>query len=330
MKRVRWGIISTANIAETQIIPAILRASNAELTAIGSSNTKKREKIVSAFDIPKSYHHYDELLHDPDVDAVYIPLPNSLHKEWIMKAAQAGKHVLCEKPITLNAKDAQEVFDFCKRNDVLLMEGLMYQFHPQHQRVQEIIRSGEIGEIQLMKASFSFLLEEKEGNIRTDPKKGGGCIYDVGCYCIHAVRNILKAEPKELIAFADIDPEYGVDVSAWAFMRMDNGVKAIIDCSFEMDFREEYEIIGTKGTIKVPQAYRPDNNGGQGLIIINKNNGQRIERIYGDQYKLEIEHFSNAILNGTELAYDGANSVKNMRVIDACFESVKTGEKVSL
>ncbi|RKO62902.1 hypothetical protein Cdeb_00631 [Caldibacillus debilis GB1] len=133
-----------------------------------------------------------------------------------------------------------------------------------------------------------------------------------------------------VIRFADIDPEYGMDVSAWAFMRMDNGVKAIIDCSFEMDFREEYEIIGTKGTIKVPQAYRPDNNGGQGLIIINKNNGQRIERIYGDQYKLEIEHFSNAILNGTELAYDGANSVKNMRVIDACFESVKTGEKVSL
>lgn len=330
MNIVQWGILSTANIAETQLIPAIERSKNAKVVAIASRN-KAVFTIAEKFHIETVYESYEELLSDPHIDVVYIPLPNHLHKEWIMKAALAGKHILCEKPITLTADEAKDVVRVCHENKGFLMEAFMYQFHPQHDRVREIIASGEIGEVKLMRASFSFYMEESERkrNIRMNPEKGGGSIYDVGSYCIHSIRNILQTEPKDVRVFADIDPVYQIDTSASAVLKMENGTAAMFDCSFDMTFRNEYEIIGTKGTIQVPRAYRPDIQGGEGVIIIEKRGEKRIETIVADQYALEVEHLSAAVLEGTQ-NYSLEDMIQNMKVIDACYLSIRECSKVTL
>jgi predicted dehydrogenase len=322
MQKVRWGILSTAKIARTQVIPAIIRSENAEVVAISSSSGRANETALE-FNIPKSFTSYEEMLADPEIDAVYVPLPNHLHKKWVIEAAKQGKHILCEKPAALNAEDTIEMINVCREQNVKFMEAFMYQFHPQHQRVREIIASGEIGEVKLMRSSFSFFLEQKEGNIRFDKAKGGGSIYDVGCYSIHAIRNILGSEPVSVEAYAEIDPVTGVDLSAVGVLKLENGVRAIFDSSIDMDSRHGYEIVGTKGTIVVPRPFRPDRNGGEGQIIVQKDSVERLERINGDIYRLEVEHFSNAILNDTPIMYTVENTIQNMRVIDACYQAIK-------
>ncbi len=329
MKKVHWGVLSTANIAKKQVIPALMRSTHAEVVAI-ASESGKANVVAEQFNIRKVYDNYEALLQDPDIDAVYIPLPNHLHKQWTIEAAKHGKHVLCEKPASLTAADTKEMVAACKEHNVLFMEAFMYQFHPQHQRVREIIGSGEIGEVKLMRASFSFYLNELNGNIRTDATMGGGSIYDVGCYGIHAIRNVLMEEPRELHILANLSTEHQVDLSAVGTMKMASGATAIFDCSFDMTYRAEYEIIGTKGSIKVPRAFRPDNDGGEGLVIVQTEEGMREESYVGDIYRLQVEDFSKAIIDQVEPSYSAENTIQNMKVIDACYDSIKTGRKVYL
>src|SRR5690625_2330163 len=185
MKKIKWGIISTARIGITQLIPAIKRSTNAEVVAIATqSDINKATLIAEQFQIEKVYNSYEKLLNDPNIDAVYIPLPNHLHKEWAIKAAQKGKHILCEKPAALTTEEVYEIKKACEENNVLFMEAFMYYFHPQHNRVKEIIDTGEIGEVTFMQAGFSFYLaeERRAHNIRMSGEKGGGSIYDIGCY----------------------------------------------------------------------------------------------------------------------------------------------------
>lgn len=333
MKKIRWGVLSTAKIAQTQLIPAIMSSRNAEVAGIASKNSEAAKQIAAAFRIPKVYESYEALLQDPDIDAVYIPLPNHLHKEWTLQAARHGKHVLCEKPAALTAEEATDMVTYCQEKNVKFMEAFMYQFHPQHERVREIISTGEIGEIKLMKSSFSFYLEERRANIRMDKTMGGGSLYDVGSYTLHAIRQILQAEPAEVFAQADIDSATGVDLSARGFLKLNNGVNAIFDCSLDMVRRNEYEIIGTKGTIKATYGFRPDMlNGGVGVIVVHKGDVTREEKIKSgaNPYVLEVEHFSDAILQHEQPLQTGHSTIQNMRVIDACFESIKTGKTVKL
>lgn len=313
--------MSTANIAETQIIPAIIRAENAEVIAIASSN-ERAQGIARKFDIDKVYESYDGLLKDPNIDAVYIPLPNHLHKEWTIAAAEHRKHVLSEKPAALNTEDTIEMTNACKQNNVKFMEAFMYQFHPQHNRAKEIIASGEIGEVKLFKASFSFFMNEPEGNIRMDASKGGGSIYDIGSYCIHSMRNVIGSEPRDVAVRAIINPTYQIDHSAFVQVQLENGVQGVFDCSFGMSFRHEYEVVGTKGVVKVPRAFRPDLNAGEGLVIIQNENERREEIVQGDQYKLEIEDFSQVILENKEPMYTIENTINNMRAIDLCYKGI--------
>lgn len=322
MTIVRWGILSTADIARTQLIPAFRRATNAHVLAI-SSESGKASETARDLGIPKAYDRYDDLLQDPEIDAIYIPLPNHLHKEWAIKAVEQGKHVLCEKPVALNAEEANEMTNAARRNKVKFMEGFMYQFHPQHQRVRDIIASGEIGEVKFMRASFSFYLDQRKGNIRTDKNKGGGSIYDIGCYCLHAIRNVIESEIKSVDVKSQIDSESGVDLSAVGFVTLENGVNAVFDCSIDMTFRQEYEIVGTIGRIKVPRPFRPDINGGEGLVIVQKENEERVERLLGDIYTLEVEHFSQAIIEDKEPSYSLENTINNMIALDACYHSIK-------
>lgn len=273
--------------------------------------------------IPKAYESYEALLDDPEIDAVYIPLPNNLHKEWVIKAAEKGKHVLCEKPAALSAQEAKEMIEACEANGVKFMEAFMYQLHPQHARVKEIISSGEIGEVKLIKSSHSFYLNNREGDIRMDKTMGGGSIYDVGSYCVQVIRHLTDSEPVKVQAIAELDEATGIDLTSTVYMKMDNGVKAMFDCSFDMINRNEYEVIGTEGKIKVPFAFRPDINGGIGKVIIQNNGMTREEKIYGDIYRMEIEQFSRAILDGGEPAITTESTLKNMAVLDKCYESIQ-------
>lgn len=329
MGKIRWGILSTANIAQTQVIPAIFRAENAEVVAIASRGNKVHA-IAAALNIAKAYESYEELLSDPEIDAVYIPLPNHLHKEWVFKAAKQGKHILCEKPAALTAIEAAEMIQICREQNVKFMEGFMYQLHPQHKRVKEIIASGEIGDVKLMKSSHSYNLEDVANDIRMKKDMGGGSLYDIGCYSIQAIRHILGAEPMEVQAVSGIDPESGIDMSTYVYLKLDNGLIATFDCSFDMTNRNEYEVVGTKGTIKVPLAFRPDTNGGIGSILVEVNRTIREEKIYGDIYRLEVEHFSSSILNNTNPLITGQSTINNMRVIEACYESIQRGELVEV
>ncbi|MGG3470054.1 Gfo/Idh/MocA family oxidoreductase [Neobacillus pocheonensis] len=329
MKRVQWGVISTADIAQTQVIPAILRSDYGELAAIASRGDKAKD-IADRFSIPYYYDSYKKLLMNEEIEAVYIPLPNHLHKQWVIEAAMHGKHVLVEKPAALTAEETKEMVDCCRENNVKFMEAFMYQFHPQHTRVREIISSGEIGEIKFMRAGFSYFLNDRESNIRMNQEMGGGSIYDIGCYCIHAIRSITGSEPVRVEAFAELDPQTGIDRSAIVYMKLENGVNSVFDCSFDMSFRQEYEIVGTKGRITVPAAYRPDVAGNVGRIYIQSDQGNRSECVNGDQYKMQINRFSQAILQGNQPSYSAENTLQNMRVIDSCYQSIESRTVVTL
>lgn len=329
MAKIRWGIISTASIAKIQLIPAIFRSDNAEAAAIASRSAKVHE-VAEALNIPKAYESYEELLDDPEIDAVYIPLPNHLHKEWVFKAAAKGKHILCEKPAALNAEEAEEMIEACLASNVKFMEAFMYQLHPQHVRVKEIMASGEIGDVKLIRSSHSFHLENRTDDIRMDKSMGGGSIYDLGCYSIQAIRHLADAEPVEVRVVSGLDPETGVDMLASAYLVLDNGMTGIFDCSFDMVSRNEYEVIGTKGTIKVPFAFRPDINAGMGLIVVEASGMVRQEKVYGDLYRLEVEHFSSIILNDSMPQITAESTIWNMRVIDACYKAIESGGTVSV
>ncbi|ASK62191.1 oxidoreductase [Virgibacillus phasianinus] len=330
MTNVQWGILSTAGIAQKQLIPAFQRAANAEVTAIASSSgLKKAEAVADKFSIEKAYNSYEKLLDDPEIDAVYIPLPNHLHKEWTVKAAKKGKHILSEKPATVNAAELEEIKLACEEHRVSYMEAFMYHFHPQHDRVREIIDLGEIGDVSYMRAAHSFPMKDPESNVRMKYQAGGGSLYDLGCYAIHAIRNVLRQEPESVQVQAIKDN--GVDTDAYAYLTFPDGVHATFDSSFNLTDRNEYEVVGTEGRILVPRAFRPDKNGGDGLIIVEKQGVSRTETVNTDQYRDQVEHISEAILKGeNHLHNDFENTLGNMRVIDACVESMETGGLVKL
>ncbi|HET7268125.1 MAG TPA: Gfo/Idh/MocA family oxidoreductase [Oleiagrimonas sp.] len=328
---VRWGVVGNARIARQALIPAIRKAKNAELTAVASRSAAKAKEAADTYGFRKFHDSYEALLRDPDVDAVYIPLPNGLHAEWTVKAARAGKHVLCEKPAALTAVQAQQMVEACHANDVVFMEAFMYQFHPQHERVRAIVASGEIGEVRLMHSRFAFRLDDP-GNVRFDKKLGGGALYDVGCYCIHSSRHILGAEPSAVYARAHADPDSGVDLTTTGMLSFDHGLQASFDCSFETVPGEFFEVIGDKGRIHVQRPYRPDKNeDGQGRIVVTMADGEsRVERIAGDSYVLQVEHFSQCVLDHSAPTYFGQATVRNMKVIDACRQSIRSGQAVPL
>lgn len=332
MKTVRWGVLSTAGIAQKALLPAFGRADNAKVIAIASSSLKKAETVANKFGIEKAYEGYDSLLDDPEIDAVYIPLPNHLHKHWVMEAAKKGKHILCEKPASIDAGEFREMEVACREHDVIFMEAFMYYFHPQHDRVKEIIDSGEIGEVSYMQASFSFYLDEakRSDNIRMNEQKGGGSIYDIGCYAIHSIRNILRAEPESVHAHAIMDTTYQVDTDVDGYLTFPNGVRATFHSSFSHAMRNEYRIFGTEGSITVPRAYRPDNHGGEGIIIIENPGKTRTETINSDQYKNQVEHISEAIMEGSEVKHSEVNTLNNLRVIDACYESIDKNKRIDV
>ena len=253
-KPLRWGIMGCARISRRGLIPGILGSKAGRLQAITSRDRAQAESWAREFAIPTAHGSYEALVADPLVDAVYIPLPNELHKPWVFAAADRGKHVLCEKPLALDGEEAQAMVDYCQARGVLLMEAFMWRHQPRVQSVRDVVRSGRIGELRLIRSSFTFPITP--GDWRLDPARGGGALWDVGCYGASTARLFAGREPVKIKAVAHTGPT-GVDLTLCAALDFGQGLLATIDCSFEQPFCCRYELVGTLGSIEVPDAYLP-------------------------------------------------------------------------
>ncbi|MGE3278017.1 MAG: Gfo/Idh/MocA family protein [Vicinamibacterales bacterium] len=320
---VRWGILSTANIGRGAVIPAIHASANGEVVAIASREQSRAELFARAQNIPRAHASYEALLDDPDVDALYIPLPNSLHREWTIRAAQAGKHVLCEKPLALDAAQCDEMAAAARDAGVVLMEAFMYRFHPRTERVLAMLRDGIVGDLRAIRSAFTFRLT-KPGNIRLDPDLGGGALMDVGCYAVNVSRTLAGAEPVEVSATARWT-DRGVDDELTGVLRFETGLTAHFDCALTMERCEFYEAAGTDALLRVEKAFLP----GTDDCVIEERRGRAgtTEHTVGgaDEYQLMVEHFADAVLNGTPVRYGPEEAAANMRVIEALYRSARAG-----
>ncbi len=319
---VKWGVLGTANIARGCTIPGMQIAGNCELYAIAGRNREKAEAYKNEFGFVKAYEGYDRLLEDPDVQAVYIPLPNHLHKGWVIKALKAGKHVLCEKPMALNADDAREMFAVAEENHVLLMEAYAYLHSPYIVSLKKEIQSGIIGDVDYIETAF--LTQGYTDDIRIYKEMGGGAVYDLGCYCTTMIYSLTDSEPEYVMADAEFNDK-GADVFTAVIMKFKNGVRAAFNVGMIFpsgnDGRQDRLYIhGTKGVIRSDVEY---NQAGD-LHYTIWSEGQKTERqIQAKQnYSLEIEQFGRCIETGTEPHISQNFSVKNSRLLDMILEKI--------
>jgi predicted dehydrogenase len=319
----RWGILSTANIARGAVVPAIHASRNGEAIAVGSRDEERAREFAAKNRIPKSYGSYEALLDAKDVDAVYIGLPNSLHREWTIRAAEAGKHVLCEKPLALDAAECLEMDEAARKHGVKLMEAFMYRFHPRTERVQELIGDGVIGPLRSLHSSFTFRLSNPE-NIRMKPELGGGALMDVGCYCVNVSRTLAGQEPSEVQAMASW-AETGVDAQMAGTMRFENGLLAQFDCALTLERHESYVASGTDGRLAVASAFLP----GTGETTIEESRGRASTTAHtvpgADEYQLMVEHFADCIARDEEPRYPAREAAGNLRTIEALYRSARNG-----
>ena len=314
MEKVKWGVLGYARIARLHTIPAIKMAPNSEFYAIASRDEEKLKECKEEFGVTKTYTSYDELLDDPEVDAVYIPLPNSLHKKWTIKAANKGKHVLCEKPVSLNTQETIEMVETCEKNNVNFMEGFMYRFTDRTKKVQEVLDSGVIGDIKYVNSTFKFFLD-REGTIKMKPELGGGSIYDVGCYPLNFVGMVVGKEPESVSA--EYIYQDGVDVMFTGVLKYDNGIIATINSGFNAFGRMYSEIVGTKGAIEIPDTFL-DNAGY--ITVVTKEGKKEIPVEKCERYALEFEKFADAILNNRKPMLTTDESIRNMKIMDRLLE----------
>lgn len=325
MDTVNWGVLGVARIATVAVIPALLRARNARLVAIASRTLPRAQDAAHRLGVPRAYGSYDALLADPEVQAIYIPLPNTLHREWTLRCAAAGKHVLCEKPLAVSAADCDAMIDGCRRHRVTLMEAFMYRFHPRTQRVLEIVASGELGDIRLVRTSFTFQVQTPRGNIRFDPALGGGALFDVGCYAVNICRAVL-GEPTDAVAFGAVGPS-GVDEVTGGVLRFHDHRLAVVDCGLTLPRRQEYEIVGTEGILRVPapDAFLP--GVAETECSLERGREREVVRFPGvDQYQRMVEHFGD-VLSGAALALSPQDAVGNVRVLAALHASLRSGRR---
>jgi predicted dehydrogenase len=326
MQPVNWGIISTAKIGTEKVIPAMQKSRHCRIQAIASRDLALAKKWAQTLGIPKAYGSYEELLADPDIEAVYNPLPNHLHVPWSIKAAEAGKHVLCEKPIALDAKEAQTLVDARDRTGKLITEAFMVRGHPQWLRARDLVREGRIGELRAIQGFFSYHLTDP-ANVRNMADIGGGGLYDIGCYPIVTSRFLFEAEPTRVVGLIERDPALKIDRLASAILDYPKGQASFV-CSTQLVPYQRMQIFGTKGRIavEIPFNAPPDKpcrifvDDGSGLGDVS----QKVESFpVCDQYAIQGDLFSEAIRSGKPVAFPLDDAVKNMRVIDALFRSAR-------
>jgi predicted dehydrogenase len=326
--KVRWGVLGVARIATEKVIPAMQHSEWSEIAAIASRDLTKARKAADRLRIPKAYGSYEELLADPEIEAIYNPLPNHLHVPWSIRAAQAGKHVLCEKPISLTVKEARELIAVRDQTGMKIQEAFMVRTHPQWLGTLNLIQEGRIGTPRSIMGCFSFFNEDP-ANIRNVPEYGGGGLMDIGCYLINTSRLIFGEEPRRVLGLVERDPRFGVDHLASMIMDFPSG-HSVGTCSTQMVLYQRVHIFGTKGRIEIEIPFNapPDRpcrvfiDGGKDL------SGGQVERVEFetcDQYRIQGDLFSQAIREDRAVAIPLEDAIKNMEVIEAVFRSSKNG-----
>jgi predicted dehydrogenase len=324
MTKLRWGILGVAGI-NNRILPSFPRARNAELRAIASRSLDKAQAAASAAGIPVAHGSYETLLDDHNIDAVYIPLPNSLHAEWTRKAAERGKHIWCEKPLCPTAAEAQALVDFCKAKGVKLMDGFMWPHHPRTQHLRQFLDSGGIGEVHRVGGAFTFQMKPLDpNNIRLKPEMAGGSLLDVGCYPVYGIRWAFGTEPVK--AYATATFQHGVDVEMNGILWFADGRMATFDCGFTHPFRRWLEITGTDAVVWVPHMWIPLPRATYYIY----REGNPVEEVLiedEDQIQHMIENFSQAALDGQPVTPPPDEAVKTLRVLDALAKSAREGRE---
>ena len=327
--KLHWGILGCAGIAERALIPAIREARNAELAGIAARDPERAADWARRFGIGRAYPGYAELVADPWIDAVYIPLANHLHAEWTVRAARAGKHVLCEKPLALNEAEVRAMFAAAEEAKVVLMEAFMYRFHPLFERTLELVRTGAVGEVRTVRSAFSFMNTHGPEDYRWDPAAGGGALYDLGCYPISAVRTIVGREPDTVLARARLHLSRDIDSATSMLLEFNGGPHALLDCAFDVPFLSWLEISGSEGRLSLDRAYSAKSFD----VRIGITRGAETEAIdipASNAYTRMVEHFGRAVAGAEPLRYGKDDAIGTARVIDAAFASARTvdGEAV--
>ncbi|MDD7911756.1 Gfo/Idh/MocA family oxidoreductase [Pseudovibrio exalbescens] len=325
-KTTKWGILSTARIGIEKVIPGLMKANGVEVVAIASRDLAGAQEAASRLGIPQAYGSYDELLADPEVEVIYNPLPNNMHVPYTMKATEAGKHVLCEKPIALDGDEASLLLDV--PSDLYVMEAFMVRCHPQWQRAREIVLSGELGDILLVQSAFAYNNSDPK-NIRNQLATGGGALMDIGCYPIVAARYFLEKDPVRVISLVDRDPTFGTDRLTSALLDFGGGQRAEFTVATQS---VPYQRINILGTSKRLEMLIPFNAPLGGETVLRLDDGKVLgdgaletEVIPAcDQYQLQGELFSRVVRGEEELPYGTGDAILNMRIIDAIFRSEAT------
>ncbi len=328
MRKVKWGVLGVAKIGVEKVIPAMQQGEVSQVAAIGSRDLGKAKAAADKLGIARAYGSYEDLLANSDIEAVYNPLPNELHVPWTLRALEAGKHVLCEKPIALDAGEARSLIGARDRSGKLVAEAFMVRFHPQWRRTRELAQSGAIGEARAIQTFFSYRLMDPD-NVRNRPPGGGG-LYDIGCYAILTARYIFAAEPNRVIATIDWDPKFKTDRLASALLEFPGGRQLAFTVGTQSSAHQRVTIVGDKGRIEIMVPFNPSPDRPTEIAIDDGadliGGGRKVEQFPAcDQYTLQGDAFSRAIVGGSPLEFPIEDAIANMRVIDALFRSVKTG-----
>ncbi len=330
MKKVRWGVLGVARIAVNRVIPAMQAGEWSEITGIASRDRNRAEAAANDLNIPKAYGSYEELIADPDIDAIYNPLPNHLHVPWSVRAAEAGKHVLCEKPIGMNVAETVELMAARDRAGVIIGEAFMVQTHPQWVRIMELVRGGRIGQLRSASGTFSYFKLEAE-NIRNIREYGGGGLMDIGCYPIKTSRMVFGEEPVRVSAAITRDPRFGnIDVLTSAILEFPSG-HCVFTCSTQLMQQQSMCFYGTTGRIQPEIPYNATPGGTSRIFIDDGRDltggGRVVEEFTAcDQYTIQGDLFSRAIREGGAPPVPLEDAIRNMAVIDAIFRSAETGQ----
>jgi predicted dehydrogenase len=328
MSKVRWGILSAATIAVKKVIPAMQKGEWSEVTAISSRDRRKAEEAARVLGIPKAYGSYEELLADPQIEAIYNPLPNELHVPWSIKAAEAGKHVLCEKPLSMTVAEAKMLLAVRDRTGVKMGEAFMVRTHPQWLRTRELIVSGRIGHLRSVLGFFSYFNCDPT-NIRNIPECGGGALMDIGCYPITTSRFVFGEEPSRVLGLVERDPEMKIDRLTSAILDFPSG-QSIFTCSTQLVPYQRIHFLGTRGRIEIEIPFNAPNERPCRIFIDDGRDifggGITAENFpICDQYTIQGDVFSRAVREGTEVPVSLVDAVKNMAVIEAIFRSAESG-----
>jgi len=329
MNKVRWGVLSTSNFALTKVIPALLKGGHLEVAAIASRDLNKAQEAAKRFGIAKAYGSYEELLADPDVDIIYNPMPNHLHVPFSIKALEAGKHVLCEKPIGLSSAEARQLLEVSKQHPKQkVMEGFMYRHHPQWHHAKRLVEEGKVGELRTIQSFFSYFNADTN-NIRNKADIGGGGLMDIGCYNISLSRFIFGDEPRRALGILEFDPNFKTDRIASGILDFGRGTSTFT-CSTQLASYQRVNILGAEGRVEIEIPFNAPPDRPCNMWHQFKDKIEEIEFEVCDQYTIEGDLFSLAVINDTPVPTPLEDAVANMKVIEAVFESGRSERWVEI